>query len=146
MNSSVAFTIIGSAFGSGKPVTDEEFTRRMISEAGRRASEAMVYTCAAPAVLLALGVAGVGLAATLGPRDDNSGVWGESNEDADTLRCCGVCGTGTVDTAGVCSSVSSTSSTAFASAILARRTSTLKRHMARSRFGRDMRRSVRSAT
>ena len=75
MNSSVAFTTIGSAFGSGRPVTEDEFTSLMISDAGRRARDAMVCTCAgAAAAAGALGVAGVGLAAALGPRDERAGV------------------------------------------------------------------------
>jgi len=72
MNSSVAFTTRGSGLGNGSPVADEDPAILMISTAGNLAREAMVY-------VVPLGVPGTGDVDAEGPRDDRSGVCGESS-------------------------------------------------------------------
>lgn len=136
MNLSVASTTNGSALGSGKPVVDGELAILSISAADSCASDATV--CVVP------GVGGVGEAAADAPREERSGVRGVLSCDTGLGRLfCGVTGSG-IGLAAGSSTPSSLSRTALASTSLARNTSTLKRHMARSRFGRLINNSVRS--
>ena len=136
MNSSVALTTRGSALGKGSPVADVELANLTISAAGKRARDAMVW--------VEPGVAGTGEEAADGPRDDKSGVWGESAGVDKIFFACGVTGASSAgdDEEARAASPSSLSRTIFPSAIFALRISELKRHIARSRFGRLMIRSV----
>lgn len=149
MNSSVDFVTSGSALGKGRPVAEDEFASLMISEAGNRAKDAMVCTVDeggegdVEGTMGALGVAGAGEAVAEGPLELKSGVLGDASYVAEIFLSTGVCGAGL----DACSSSSSSaaSKTNFASAILALRTSTLNKHMARSRLGKLIRSSVSSA-
>lgn len=135
-----SLTTNGSALGSGSPVALFDVASRMISAAGRRDSDGIVC-------IELPGVVGAGDAVALGPRKERSGVWGKASCVVGTaiFLACGVIGTGWIASAAAASSSSSLSSTILVSATSARRTSTLKRHSARSRLGRLMRRSVSSA-
>lgn len=136
MNSSVAFTTSGSAFGNDTPAVDE-FVILMISAAGKRASDVM-------ACVVEPGVTGTGDDAAEGPREERSGVCGESDGVAGAVFfVCGVTGASTADhDETTVPSISSLSSTIFPSAIFARSISGLNKHIARSLFGRLIIRSV----
>ena len=142
INSSVACTTSGSGLGNGNPVAEDDLAILMISTAGSFASEAMV--CVVP-----LGV-GTGEAAADGPREDEAGVCAVFSAVDAIFFDCGVAGSRGADrtddvSRDGSSPTTSLSNTSFASATFARSTSALNRHIARSRLGRLIRRSVSSA-
>src|ERR1700722_4905388 len=128
MNSSVALTTSGSGLGKGNPEIDGELASRMISIAGNLARDSMVYVSSDAA------------AAAL---EDESG--GESAAGEVNFLGCGVVGSrGIAELEPLPWLSVSLSRTILASASFARRTSTLKRHNARSLFGRLINSSVSS--
>lgn len=147
MNSSVACTTAGSGLGSGKSVVEGELASLMTSSAGNFASAAIAVSVLALVFVPAIpGVAGSGDDVAEAPLEERSGVVGVSAKRVTAFFDWGVTGGGEIVACVFASGSSSLSSTSLASASFRRRTSTLKRHMARSLLGKVINKSVSSVS
>ena len=147
MKSSVPCTTAGSGLGNGKSTVEGELAILMTSSAGNFASAAIAFSVSALSFVPAIpGVVGSGDDVAEAPLEERSGVFGVSAERVITFFDWGVHGGGEILAWVFSSGSSSLSSTSLASASFARRTSTLKRHMARSLLGKVINKSVSSVS
>lgn len=147
MNSSVPCTTAASGLGNGKSTVEGELANLMTSSAGNFASAAIAFSVSALGFVLGIpGVAGSGDDVAEAPLEERSGVLGVSAERVIVFFDWGVCGGGEILAWVFSSGSSSLSSTSLASASFARRTSPLKRHMARSLLGKVINKSISSVS
>jgi len=145
MKSSVPCTTVGSGLGNGKSVVEDELASLMTSPAGNFANVAIALAVFGVTSVFAIpGVAGSGDDVAEAPLEESSGVLGVSVKREGAFFDWGVYGDGELLVCAFSSGSSSLSSTILASASFARRTSTLKRHMARSLLGKVINKSVSS--